>query len=149
MSRFAQRDIEIYERNMRGESSAVLAEAYNLTQSRICQIVTEVGRNMPEVDVSHLRALSAERLEFMQNKVIELIEKEGAPVTAGNLGLVLQDPETGAVVRDYSLRLKAVAQMLAINAAFAKRFGLDAPTQAEVKATVNYEIIGVDPEAMT
>lgn len=147
MSRFIKRDIEIYERNMRGESSRVLADEYGLSQSRVCQIVTEVGRNMPEVDVSHLRALSADRLEFMQNKVLELISMPGAP-TFTQRGDQLIDADGNAVL-DYSLRLRALAELRAINATFGKRFGLDAPTQAEVKATVQYEIVGVDPEAMT
>lgn len=149
MSRFIKRDIEIYERSMRGERTSDLAREYSLSDSRISQIVTEVGRNMPEVDISHLRALSADRLEFMQNEVLRLLALPAAPVTAGNTGLILEDPDTGAVVRDYSLKLRALAELRAINTTFAKRFGLDAPAQSEVKATVNYEIVGVDPEAMT
>lgn len=145
--RFARRDVEIYERSMRGERTSDLAREYNLSDSRISGIVTEVGRSMPEVDVAHLRALSAERLEFMHRKVLELAEKEGAP-TFTQRGDMLVD-ESGAPVLDYSLQLKALAELRAINSTFSKRFGLDAPTQAEVKATVLYEIVGVDPEAMT
>lgn len=147
MSRFIKRDIEIYERNMRGETGVKLAREYDLSEARISQIIVEVRNNMPEVDVSHLRALSASRLEFMENEVLRLIELPGAP-TFTQRGDQLIDADGNAVL-DYSLRLRALAELRAINATFGKRFGLDAPTQAEVKATVQYEIVGVDPEAMT
>jgi len=147
MSRFVRRDIEIYERHMRGERTSDLAREYSLSDSRISQIVAEVARNMPEVDISHLRALSADRLEFMQEKVLELISMPGAP-TFTQRGDQLIDADGNAVL-DYSLRLRALAELRAINTTFGKRFGLDAPTQSEVKATVNYEVVGVDPEAMT
>lgn len=147
MSRYIKRDIEIYERAMRGERTGDLATEYGLSHSRVAGIVNEVARNMPEVDVSHLRALTAARLEFMFGKVLELVDKEGAP-TFTQRGDMLVD-ENGEPVRDYGLRLRALAELRALDAALAKRFGLDAPTQAEVKATVSYEIVGVDPEAMT
>lgn len=147
MSRFIKRDIEIYERNMRGERAIDLAAEYGLSDGRISQIVTEVGRNMPEVDVSHLRALSAARLEFMQNEVLRLIALPGAP-TFTQRGDQLIDAN-GNEVLDYSLRLRALAEMRAIDSSFSKRFGLDAPAEAVVRATVAYEIVGVDPEALT
>ena len=61
------------------------------------------------------------------------------------------DPEVIAVYDEVFLEGRdfTKAEMRAIDAQFSKRFGLDAPTQAEVKATVQYEIVGVDPEAMT
>lgn len=142
-----KRDVEIYERSMRGERTSDLAREYSLSDGRISQIVTEIGRNMPEVDIAHLRALSASRLEFMQNEVIRLAKMDAAPAFTQRGDLILD--ENGEVVRDYSTRLRALAEMRAIDAQFSKRFGLDAPTQSEVKATVNYEIVGVDPEAMT
>lgn len=147
MSRFVKRDIEIYERAMRGERTSDLAREYSLSDSSISHIVTDVGRSMPEVDISHLRALSAARLEFMHREVLQLVQLPGAP-TFTQRGEMLLD-KNGNEVLDYSLRLRALAEMRAIETSLGKRFGLDAPTQTEVKATVAYEIVGVDPEAMT
>lgn len=147
MSKFIKRDVEIYERAMRGERTSDLAREYSLSDSSISHIVTNVGRNMPEVDISHLRALSASRLEFMHNEVLRLVQMPGAP-TFTQRGDQLID-QNGEPVLDYSLRLRALAEMRAIETSLGKRFGLDAPTQTEVKAHVQYEIIGVDPEAMT
>lgn len=149
MSRYVKRDLEIYERHMRGERAADLAQEYGLSRQRIDSISREVAANMTEVDTAHLRALSASRLEFMQSKVNALLDigMKGVP-TFTQRGDQLIDAEGNAVL-DYTLATRALAEMRAIDAQFSKRFGLDAPTQAEVKATVQYEIVGVDPEDLT
>lgn len=145
----ALRDEEIYLRSMRGEKTADLAAEFNLSENGIRAVVIRVGRSMPERDRSELLARSIEHLDDMRSKVLSLYSLLGAPVTAGQHGDVLIDPETDEVVRDHSLKVKAIEQLLKIDTAFAKRLGLDAPTQAEVKASVQYEIVGVDPEALT
>lgn len=149
--RYELRDMEIYEKWIRGTPQAALAEEYNLSVSRISLICTDVRRSMPQQSREDLIALSVDQLEFLREKVIELVQMNGAPVTAGQMGDVVLDPETGEVVRDYSLRLRAIQAALAMNQTLAKRLGLDAPAQTEsvVKATVQYEIVGVDPGELT
>jgi hypothetical protein len=143
------RDQEIFTKRMNGASLAVLAEEYGVVPSRICTIVSEMARKLPEMDRSALTALTIDTLMNLRGKVMNLAEMQGAPVTAGQRGDVLIDPETEEVVRDYSLRLNAVKTMLALDAQFAKRLGLDAPAESVVRATVQYEIVGVDPEDLT
>lgn len=140
--------MEIYEARIRGARIAELAEKYGLDQSRISAICTEVRRTLPERSREELIAASLDQLEFLREKVIELAQMEGAPVTAGQLGEILYDTD-GSVVRDYSLRIRAIDQAHKLNQTFAKRLGLDAPTESVVKASVQYEVVGLDPEALT
>jgi hypothetical protein len=141
------RDDEIYRRRMRGESIADLAREFSVGESRISAIVTEVSRSLPERDRSELIALSIERLDFLTEKVMTLAEMEGAPIFVGKDGIFARD-ENEEIVRDFSLRIKAIAEAHRLNQTFAKRLGLDAPTQSEVNASVQYEIVGVDPEEL-
>lgn len=143
------RDGEIFEKRMRGATLQALADEYGLSDARICGIVQEVGRGLPALDRDVLSALSVGWLMEMRAKVLELSEIDGVPVTAGTRGEILEDPVTGEVVRDYSLRIKAIETGLRIDAQFAKRLGLDAPSESVVKATVQYEVVGLDPEALT
>jgi hypothetical protein len=146
--RFELRNMEIYEKRIRGASLASLAGEYGLDDSRISEICSEVRRTLPERSREELIAASLDQLEFLREKVIELSNMRGAPVTAGQLGEILRD-EDGEIVRDYSLRLRAIDQAHKLNQTFAKRLGLDAPTESVVKASVQYEVVGLDPEALT
>lgn len=148
-SRWPERDMDIYRRRMRGETNETLAAEYGIGANAISKIVTKVSRSMPEQDRSEILALSAEHLDDIRSKVLHLWELQGAPVTAGQHGDVLIDPDTGETVRDHSLKVRAAELLLKIEQAVGRRYGLDAPTQAEVKASVQYEIVGVDPEALT
>lgn len=143
------RDDEIYGKRMRGATLRELADEYGMTHQGIGAIVRRVSLSMPERDRSELLGLSVEWLDDLREKVLALYLMDGAPVTSGKDGLVVHDPETGAVVRDYGLRRSSLELMLKLNQTYAKRLGLDAPAQSEVKASVQYEIVGVDPDALT
>ena len=151
-SRWPERDMDIYRRRMRGEKNAALAAEYGLAENSISAIVTKVSRSMPEQDRSEILALAAEHLDDIRSKVLSLWSLQSAPVTVGQHGDILREPSedgNGEIVRDHSLKVRAAELLLKIEQTVGKRYGLDAPTQAEVKASVQYEIVGVDPEALT
>ncbi len=143
------RDMEIYEKRIRGASLAALAEEYGLDDSRISVICKEVRQGMPALDREALVRASFEQLEYLREKVNELVQMGGAPITAGQNGDVVIDPETGEVVRDYKLRTTSIELARKLNESTRKLLGMDAPVQAEVKASVQYEVVGLDPEALT
>lgn len=143
------RDDEIYVKRMRGAKVADLAREYDLSDSMISMIVRRVSMSMPERDRSELLARSVEHLDFIQRKVMDLLELTPAPVTAGNMGIPLVDPDSGEVVRDHSLRRAALDQLMKINQIYAKRLGLDAPAEANIKAGIRIEIEGVATEDLT
>lgn len=142
------RDMEIYEKRIRGALVPALADEYGLSTGRISQICAEVRATLPQRSREELLALSLEQIEFLREEVLTLVKMPGAPVTAGQLGEILYDTN-GSVVRDYSLRIKAINEAHKLNQTFAKRLGLDAPTESVVKASVQYEVVGLDPEALT
>lgn len=142
------RDDEIYAKRMRGAATSSLALEYGLTQAHIRQIVRQVARSLPERDRSELLALSIDQLADIQEKVNALYNVDPSPVFVGKDGEIARD-EDGSVVRDYALRRSALQMMHDVNKTFAKRLGLDAPAQSEVKASVQYQIEGIDPEDLT
>lgn len=133
---------------MRGAKLADLAREYDLSEQRISEIVREVSMSMPERDRSELLARSVEHLDFIQRKVMDLFEMTPAPIFVGKDGDIARD-ENEEVVRDYSLRRAALDQLMKLNQIYAKRLGLDAPTQSEVKAGIRIEIEGIDPKDLT
>jgi hypothetical protein len=141
------RDDEIYARRMRGETLDKLAEEFGLSKDRISQITRQVSRSLPERDRAELLVLSIEWLEDLREKVIDLYSKGPAPVFVGKDG-DRATFEDGSPVFDYSLQKAMIAEAHRLNQTFAKRLGLDAPTQSEVNASVQYEIVGVDPEEL-
>lgn len=145
----AQRNLDIYERRMRGERIPDLAVEYSVSESRISQICTEIRRTLPDRSREELVRINHEQLEFLRDEVLRLVQMGGAPVTAGQHGDVLIDPDTGETVRDYSLRIKALQEAHRLILSKNKMLGLDAPSEVKTSGSVRYEIVGVDPEALT
>ena len=149
VKRNARRDMEIYEKRVNGASLADLATEFGVERSRISQICSEVRATLPDEAREDLIRVNFQRLEELREKVLELANMNGAPVTAGQHGDVLIDPDSGETVRDYSLRVRAIAEAHKLILSTNRMFGLDAPAETTVKASVQYEIVGIDPEALT
>jgi hypothetical protein len=138
-----------------GKTYREIADEHGLTLERVGQIVREARAEIPEVDKAAYLQASLETLQYVQQVAAELIEREGAPVTAGKDGDVLYDPKIKgpdgepAVVRDYSGRVLAAQLLLKASEAQAARLGLNAASKLESTATVRYEIAGVDTEDLT
>ena len=149
VSRHSWRDVDIYEKRMRGATLAQLAEEYGLHSSRISQICVEVRRNLPDRAKEELVRISFDQLESLRDEVLNLARMPGAPVTAGQHGDVLIDPETEEIVRDYGGRLRALQEAHRLILSKNKMLGLDAPTEVKASGSVRYEIVGVDTSALT
>jgi transcriptional regulator with XRE-family HTH domain len=132
-----------------GKTQSELAEEFGLDRTRVSQIIAEARAEIPEVDKVEYLQKSLETLQYVQQVAAELIEHEGAPVTAGKDGDVVYDPESGVVVRDYSGRVLAAQLLLKASEAQAKRLGLDAATKIESTATVRYEIAGLNDDDLS
>lgn len=144
-ARLDGRNGEVYHRyTVRMQSQEKIAEELDLSQQRVSQIIREVQDALDPVDKGKLISASLELISYVKNSAIELAEMAGAPVAVGKDGETQIDPETGEVVRDYSLRLNALKAALAADDVMAKRLGLDAATKTEVSGQVRYEIVGVD-----
>lgn len=136
-----------------------IAQEYGISQQRVGQIIAAVRTQLPKTDRSELIEQSRAFLEDVQSRFLEIAELTPAPVVRGKDGDILYDtvtdPETGeshqVVVRDYSARMKALAEARITDEQIAKRFGLSEPakTSVDLQATVRYEIAGVDEGDLT
>lgn len=145
------RNGEVYKRwAIHRWSQARIAEHYGISQQRVSQIVNDARKEVGPILHQELAEQSREVLSHIQAESLRIAElaRRGAPVTAGKDGDVVEDPETGAAVRDYSGYLAAMTLAAKMDAELARRFGVNAPEKREldVKGTVKYEIAGVDPE---
>ncbi len=125
-----------------------IAEKYGVSRQRVSQVLAEFRAALPAIDKAEMIRQSLELQADVVRRAYELVEMEGAPVTAGKDGDVVRDPETDEVVRDYSARLNALKLALAADAELRKLMGTDSATKVESTATVRYEISGLDPEAL-
>jgi DNA-binding XRE family transcriptional regulator len=132
--------------SLRGKTQAWCAEHYGISQQRVAQIEKDVRDSIPPIDRAELIQESIELIKYVKDQAVAMVEMAGAPVAVGKDGSILYDPETGAVVRDYAARDRALATALKADDTLAKRLGLDAATKTETTATVRYSIEGVAPE---
>ncbi len=135
-----------------GKTQRELAEEFGLDQTRVSQIISEARAEIPDIDKAAYLQASLETLQYVQQVAAELIEREGAPVTAGKDGEVVYDPKLKdadgqpLVVRDYSGRVLAAQLLLKASEAQAARLGLNAASKIESTATVRYEIAGINDD---
>lgn len=130
-------------------TQAQIASDLGLTQQRVSQILQEVRESLPEDDKALMRAESLELYRELTRRAMEIADLVPTPVAVGRDGTILREPdgddgEPGAVVRDYSGRLRAMETAAKFDAETRKLMGLDAATKTEVGGSVRYEVVGVD-----
>lgn len=118
--------------HIKGRTQEALAAEFNLSQQRVSQIIAAVAASIPEEDKIALRKREIDFLDHLRTRALDISELAAAPVTAGKDGDVVLDPETGAVVRDYSGQLAAMREARAAHERLTKLLGLDAPTKVDV-----------------
>jgi hypothetical protein len=143
--RLAARRLEAYELYISGWTQAKIAKRFEVDQSTISDDLKLYRASIPQVDRDAIRKDHLEQLQRIRHSMNELVEMAGAPVTAGKDGDVVRDPDTGAVVRDFALRIQASKLALAVIEREAKQLGSDADTKIAVSGEVR--VVGsVDAE---
>jgi len=127
-----ERNTEMWKLWMTGLSQAEIGRRYRLSQARVSDILAEYRRALPQVTREDLIAREAAFLDDLRQRVVDMAGMEGAPVTAGKDGMVVRDPESVEVVRDYSLRLAAAREGRELNKRLATLLGLDAAQRVDV-----------------
>lgn len=130
--RLTARRLEAYELYISGWTQAKIAAKFGVDQSTISDDLKLYRASLPQVDRDAIRKDHLEQLQRIRRSMIELTEMAGAPVTAGKDGDVVHDPDTGAVVRDFALRIQASKLALQVIEREAKQLGSDAPAKVEV-----------------
>jgi hypothetical protein len=140
---------------LRGEGLTYRAIAQELgyaDASNAHRAVAQALRDIAAPSVEKLRRAEGDRLELVAQRLMEILEAPGAPVTAGKDGDVLYDPETKTVVRDTAATLNAARTIIAASARLSALFGLDEPVRTDVNSTVHVQYSfgpGINEEDLT
>lgn len=126
-----------------------IAERLDCCQQNVSAILTRARAKLPPVDLDAIRREALELHQDTIRRALELVEREGAPVTAGKDGDLVIDPATGEYVRDYGLRLAALDAARKATVEIQKLLGLNAATKIEQSGSVRYEVAGVDVTKLT
>jgi hypothetical protein len=134
--RLAGRRAESYELYLSGHTQAEIARRMGVHQTTTSDDLRVHRQSIPQVDRDAIRKDHLEQLQRIRRSMIELTEMAGAPVTAGKDGFVVKDPDTGAVVRDFALRIQASKLALQVIEREAKQLGSDADTKVVVSGEI-------------
>lgn len=130
------------------KTQEALAEEHGISQARVSQIIAQVKASIPDHDREQMRQESIELYAELTRRALEIVDLVPAPIYVGKDGSIAYDDD-GAVVRDYSGRLRAMETAAKMDAELRKLMGLDAATKSEVSGAVRYEIVGVDVADLT
>jgi DNA-binding CsgD family transcriptional regulator len=124
---------------LHGHTQQAIADDLGISQSLVSDILKRARTELDGTTRESVKADITARLGQLRESLAELLEMEGAPVTAGKDGTVVNDPETGAVVRDYGLRVNAARELRALDERLAKLHGADEPAKVKTDVTVHGE----------
>jgi sigma-70-like protein len=139
------RDREIW-RLRRDEklSHAALAERFELSEQRIKQIITRENHALYNLPKPEQRADLTTQLEETLALLMEVVRRDGAPVTAAGRDGVeyVRDPESGEWAKDFSGRVAASQAAIKAVERLAKMHGIDAPAETLSEQHITYELKG-------
>lgn len=139
-----ERNQRIWEDYCSGWKQWQLAKEWNLSEARISQIISSVREALPKTTREDLIRRESAFLDQVRQRAIQLTEQMPAPVTAGKDGLVVRDPETGEIVRDYTGVMAGFKLALDAHSRFARMLGLDQPGEINVRMTQEEERAATD-----
>lgn len=114
-----------WERSCQGWTQDRIAQELGITQTSVSTHLAAFRKAMTPVDRELLRQQHHERARMAHEALSKLAGNNGAPVTAGKDGVVVYDPVTGEVVRDYAGIIAAWRELRAWDEREAKLANLD------------------------
>lgn len=130
-ARYSERDLEMWEKHVRGRTQTQLAREYGITQAEVSRRLKVVRESFGTETRDALLQREYQHLERTRSEILELWDAPPAPVTVGKDGTVLIDPISGEVVRDHGGRLAAVEVARKYTERMHKLLGLDAAVKVE------------------
>jgi hypothetical protein len=134
--RLGERRAEAYRMWITGKTQTFIAAHFGIDQSVVSDDLKRFRDSIPEADRDQARKDQLSRLQGLRDSLYELATKDGAPVTSGKDGLVVLDPATREVVRDYSLRVQATREISKLDEREAKLLGLNAADKVELSGSI-------------
>lgn len=126
------RNGKIWAAHMAGLNIQQIADAFDLSNQRVSQILDQIRKAIPNDEKATIRTMRLELLNELKAQCMEIALADAAPAFAPN-GKAHVDPTTGAVVRDYAYKLNAVDRLLKIDERIAKATGTDSAVEHTVQ----------------
>lgn len=125
--------------------------AHDAVKRAMAEVVQEDGAEALAFELRRLDE-ELERLDDLYGKVMAVLEREHVTVSQGRV-VTMDD---GATVPDDDWILKAVDRLVRIDESRRRNgesrrrlLGLDQPVKTQISGGLTYEVVGVDPEALT
>lgn len=118
-----------------GKTLRAIASQEGVTSATVHSAIKQVRDSIPDKSRDETIRDVLEFYAKVRNEAWKIAELTPAPVTAGKDGTVVYDPETGAIVRDYSGRLRAMETAMKTVESERKMLGLDAAVKIEQNVT--------------
>lgn len=144
--RLEGRNGEIWRQYCRGRLQEDLAVEFELSRSRVSEIVNEVARGIPPDERDRWRIQSIEVLREVHLMVVGRLCEPSPP--AFHAGEILHD-EHGEIVRDSGPFWTALSGLVRLQERMGRALGTDAPTQIESLGELKVTVEGVDLDALT
>lgn len=96
-----------------------------------------------------LRQVELDHLDELRQKVWDVLSAEHITVSHGRVVHLEDEQGNKLTVPDYDPILRAVDRLVRISEARRRLLGLDSAVKVDAGVTVRYEVVGVDPAALT
>ncbi|WP_413102228.1 helix-turn-helix domain-containing protein [Streptomyces sp. Inha503] len=143
MPETATRDAEAARLRARGMTYRTIAAELGMDVHSVHDAVKRALKEIVQEPAEDVRRMELERLDFLYEKAIEVLEREHVTVSQGKI--IYQGD---APLLDDGPVLQAIDRLLRIQERRAKLLGLDAATKTQVSGGVRYELVGIDPEQL-
>lgn len=122
-----------------------IADELGITKSSAIKAVQRAMRDVVKGPGEKALAIHIDRLEYLYDKAIEILEDEHVVVSHGR---IVKD-DAGQPIADSGPKLAALREARATLESFRKLTGLDQPAKVNLSGGVRYEVVGVSPEDLT
>jgi hypothetical protein len=137
--KLAERRAEEWDLYVKGWTQPEIARHYGLDQSTVSDDLRLYREAFPPETREQRIAAHQAGLAWATQELRRLNALPAPPVTAGQHGDVVLDPETDQIVRDYGLKRQTVLDLVRLQEREAKLLGLNAADKVEVSGNVTFE----------
>lgn len=133
LERLAARRARMFTMWCEGMTQQAIGEHFGLHHSTVCTDLQIHRESLSAVDLETIRQDHIHQLQLLRASMYELTKLRGAPITAGKDGVVVKDPDDGAIVREYSGRINATRELRFLLERESKLLGLDAVSKTQLE----------------
>jgi transcriptional regulator with XRE-family HTH domain len=122
---------------MHGWTQEKLAEHFQLSQSQISRIISEVRESIPPANKDEYLRHHLEALAEIRGELMELIKAKPIPAYSNGRPIMITDDDgKERVAEDHSGRITAMREFRAYLERESKALGIDAPTKLEASVAL-------------